>query len=623
MIRRRSRLVAAAAAVAMVLASTTLPSAASAARPAPAAAPAQDAGAWLTLGTGDRVQVRPGAKPGRDLVIRPASGRERVRFTRVHRQGRVLLLPADQATAVWSGRSDPAAFDITALLGTPAPAAAVTPPAVADLVPLTIKVLDHDGRPTSAWMSTLDDVAREGSFAPYDASGTAVVQVPRGAYFLNAQIDTARPGGSLRTLISEPALVVDGPTTVTLDARDGRQTGMTVDNPTAVPGEIAVIFERTTDDGRTLGYSAHARDFTGLLVRPSRTTAVPGAFSYSVAGRLARPDGSGGFAGSPYLYHLQWIEPDRVPAVPIRHIPDDNLAVIRAELASTGPGRVGRKDYLVSGTLPFSITELYIPDTPWLSAIEEFGGPVTGEPESTIYSGERFFAPRATGVERWNVGVFGPSFPRPWPWSWTRAVRTGDTIDVELPLHTDQGLRREGRSATAWAATELYRNGRRIGTSSEAGTGAFQVPAGDAEYRLVARATRSSVAVSTDVTVQWRFRSRRTGDTPVRLPLAAVRFTPALDLHNRAPAKRWFDVPVQVQWQDGATHERLRFLWVEASFDGGRRWQPVRLTGSGEQRIASIRHPAGAEHVSLRATAVDAAGNRVEQTVLRAYLLDR
>ncbi|MEU4620121.1 hypothetical protein AB0G04_09065 [Actinoplanes sp. NPDC023801] len=608
MSRRHSRSFPTAVAAAVAVATIGAP-------PAPASAvPPPAPGGSVTLPTGDRVLLRPGARPGQDVVVRPAAGREKVRFQRVHRDGRVLVLPADRAVAVWSGAADAAAFDVTSALGQERSAAVRS---AADTVPLTIRVLDHDGRPATTWTSTLDDVDRPASFAPFDASGTAVVQVPRGTYFLNAKIDTVRDGRTLSTHISEPAYVVDGPATVTLDARDGKPTGITVDEPTAVPGEVAVIFERTTNDGRTLGYSGHGPNFEGLLVRPSTTSSA--AFSYAVAGRLARPDGTGGFAGSPYLYHLQWVEPGRIPAEPIRHVPDAGLAEVRAELSATTPGRIGRKDYLVSGKLPFTIRELYIPATPWLSAVEEFDGPVTGTPVSTVYSGERYFEANTTGAERWNSAVFGPSFPSPWPWSWTRAVRTGNTIDVELPLFTDQGLRREGRSATTSASTTLHRDGILVGSSAEAGKGSFTVPAAAGRYQLAARATRQS-AVSPEVDVRWRFRSAA-ATAASRLPLAAVRFTPRLDADNRAPGGCRFEVPLQVQWQHEAAHGTVRSLSVQASYDDGRTWQNATLRGSGEQRTAVLNHPHTARHVSLRATVVDSDGNRVDQTVKRAYLL--
>ena len=50
-------------------------------------------------------------------------------------------------------------------------------------------------------------------------------------------------------------------------------------------------------------------------------------------------------------------------------------------------------------------------------------------------------------------------------------------------------------------------------------------------------------------------------------------------------------------------------------------WKTAPVSGGGGKRIASVTHPAGDGHVSLRATATDSNGGKVEQTIIRAYLL--
>jgi hypothetical protein len=57
------------------------------------------------------------------------------------------------------------------------------------------------------------------------------------------------------------------------------------------------------------------------------------------------------------------------------------------------------------------------------------------------------------------------------------------------------------------------------------------------------------------------------------------------------------------------------------SYDDGATWAAVPVKPSREGWIATVRHPSGAGFVSLRATAVDSAGNTVTQTVVHAYRL--
>ena len=101
----------------------------------------------------------------------------------------------------------------------------------------------------------------------------------------------------------------------------------------------------------------------------------------------------------------------------------------------------------------------------------------------------------------------------------------------------------------------------------------------------------------------------------------AVRFAPKLDLHNSAPAGRSFELPVRVEQQPGAPRAKARTVTVEVSYDGGRSWTKAKVRQQGKGWTAQLRHPRGAEYVSLRATATDSAGNTVTQRVIQAYRL--
>ncbi|MBN6054071.1 hypothetical protein JYK22_19170, partial [Nonomuraea sp. RK-328] len=120
--------------------------------------------------------------------------------------------------------------------------------------------------------------------------------------------------------------------------------------------------------------------------------------------------------------------------------------------------------------------------------------------------------------------------------------------------------------------------------------------------------------LSTRVSAAWTFRSGTVGAL-TRLPVSVVTFAPALDAANAAPAGRPFTVPVSVRDLPGSGAGRPRGLTVEVSYDDGATWAAARVVGG----RAILRHPAGDGFVSLRARAVDDAGNAAEQTVIRAY----
>ena len=60
-------------------------------------------------------------------------------------------------------------------------------------------------------------------------------------------------------------------------------------------------------------------------------------------------------------------------------------------------------------------------------------------------------------------------------------------------------------------------------------------------------------------------------------------------------------------------------LTVDASADGGRTWQPARVsTGGPRGHLAEISRPAGADSLDLRARFTDDRGNAVDQTIYDA-----
>lgn len=79
----------------------------------------------------------------------------------------------------------------------------------------------------------------------------------------------------------------------------------------------------------------------------------------------------------------------------------------------------------------------------------------------------------------------------------------------------------------------------------------------------------------------------------------AVKFTPAVDGHNRASRLSAL-VPLSVDHHTGIA---------------------APLVGGNGRRFAVLSHPQGATSVSLRASARDTAGNSVTQTVVDAFLL--
>ncbi len=216
----------------------------------------------------------------------------------------------------------------------------------------------------------------------------------------------------------------------------------------------------------------------------------------------------------------------------------------------------------------------------------------------------------------WGKAVTGPNLNagrQAGNGSWVS--RTGDKIDVAIPLYSDASG--NGMTyASGVGQTSLYRDGTLHSKVDVPGEAVFDVPPGAAEYRLMTRVQNDSDwPLSTDVSAAWTFRS---GHGDQVLPLLSIGFDPKVDFVNHAPGGKAFSFPVTVARQAGSGTAAVRSLTVDVSYDDGATWTPANVTRHGTKWTVSLRHPKSG-FVSLRAKAADARGNRVEQTIVRAY----
>ncbi len=486
---------------------------------------------------------------------------------------------------------------------------------------LRVRMLDRHGRPTpnyDLWFVSLD---RPVDYRPYDPSGSVTVRLPKGRYFLAALVGT-RVGPDEWSLdltdITEPTIQVSRAGTMALDARRGRPVGVTVDRSEARPLVAEIDAERVANWG-AVGYSLYTHDFVGVYAAPSTTAAPAGRFTFQVAALQARPGRNSDFAGSPYLYHVAWSADRRVPADLVRRAPDRGLAVTTATLAAASDSRLGYKEGYLPVTLPATLTEYYSPGLSWYQSLAELDA--SGNPATVQFGADGVFpvAGRAA-PQRWNLPVFGPAFPAG---GWPFVGRDGDALVADLALFSDAAPDHFGYSSTASGSTRLFRDGQLIQQEPYEGGIYATVPAEPATYRLETEATRTVSPLSTRLSAAWTFRSGHASDEDgAPLPVAVLRFAPPVDQLGRPPAgQRVLPVPVYLQRQTGGGFGPLASISVQASFDDGASWQSVSVLGSGDRRTAMIHQPARGGFVSLRATASDPAGDTVEQTIIRAYVL--
>ncbi|MFI7636064.1 S8 family serine peptidase [Nonomuraea sp. NPDC049400] len=485
---------------------------------------------------------------------------------------------------------------------------------------LTLKFTGRNGRPATQSFTTLYPLDTDQVPIDLEApEGPVTLRLPKGRW----QIRTTIRDDQSRTLLVHPGLDLDRSQAVEADARLGRPISLTLPRADAVSLQTEIVYQYQLADGasRSWGWLGGSYDgtFTAQL-GPAR--AYPGVRT-KVAGRWAAAR-----IGSPYAYHLAWFHPGGMVNGFERRVVQRDLAAIHTDYARHLPDAEARaysrawpRDGAVFAFLmptifstPFKQVEYVNTDDGirWQRFLFEYGSDGRlnrfDSPFAVYRSGKTY-------TELWNRGVFSPALP------WTGAEhldgvsRTGDVISTDLLMYGD-GRGSLGSSTRSTQRTALYRDGTLVGEQPETRTN-FTVPAREAAYRLVVESERGTPAtLSTRVSGVWTFRSGHVADdTPTRLPVSVVRFSPALDAENSAPSGRRFTVPVIVQPLEASTARPVRRLSVEVSYDDGATWTKAAIHGA----AAILRHPAGDGFVSLRARAVDQAGSTAEQTIIRAY----
>ncbi len=473
---------------------------------------------------------------------------------------------------------------------------------------LDLTVLDRDGKVAKDPYVFL--MRHDGQPAVGDTfeTGEISLRLPKAGYFMEVRVDDEADSPGFVSFY-EPAVEMDGDRALVLDARTAVPFDVSVDVPDAEIGSVEVRATMRAEDGSELAIITGATSAEDMYFAPSQTTHE--TFEFTLRTEHARPDGNGGYANSPYAIHLSRTEKRGVPDELTYEVSTDELAKVTSVHTDVGAGVTGQRE-LVSGTLPFTLTEYYTPGVRWdsvlwLSRSAEENGAFAGQLSHT-----EVFEPGDNGTRWWNTPVFGPAFPRTAVSPW--AGREGNLVWVDAPLHSESAPGSSGFFAAS-GSTKLYRDGDLYDESDQAGFGYFEVPEEAGEYRLVAEADASDVtSVSRVVKAEWIFRSQHE-ETSAPLPLLAVRFAPELGEDHAARAGEELRIPVWVERNGSDETPELASLSVEVSFDGGRSWEAVPY----EEGAVTVTAPEGTRDVSLRAVAKDVDGNDVKQTIVGAY----
>ncbi|KAB1916445.1 S8 family serine peptidase [Micromonospora sp. AMSO31t] len=506
---------------------------------------------------------------------------------------------------------------------------------------LNLKLVGPDGgapTPEQGWVTLLTDLDRQ-TVLVLDNPAVTTYRVRAGRYLVQTYLLTGDSDVPNITSLVRPSLDLTTDQALTVDARRAKPVAVSVPNPKATAVHQEFGWTIRTEQPQIWGSNDPFGVVMGIPLDHVRTAQVgsgrtPGFVSYvnGIWGRVAE-DGS--LHNSPYVYRVYLYEPQRMMTGLTRRLRAGDFATVRSRISADvagvpvartavahAPGNspVYRDERNIPPSftydVPSTITEYYNQDKKavWQSTSSQLRYTYYESPWTS-------FKPGRTYPVAWANGVAGPVFPEP-NFGQQYATRYwGDQIGGPGPLHGDGSGHMGFRHVRGGSvAVNLYRNGVRIGDATET-PWVWNVPAEKGDYRLAATFhSDPEFTLSTVVDAEWTFTSAHVPDGElVKLPLTAIRYTPELDMDNRAPAGRLFAIPLSLDRQVGAAPGRTRTLTVEASFDDGRTWRQLTVKRSGEKGVAWVRNPAGTGFISLRAAATDTSGNTVKQTIIRAY----
>ncbi|MFF5007282.1 S8 family serine peptidase [Streptomyces phaeochromogenes] len=488
---------------------------------------------------------------------------------------------------------------------------------------VTLKFIGRDGNPAKYYSAGLDGVtglAQGKWYSPYDESGTVKVRFPKGGYIFNSavHVDPDDPAKGF-DWVTQPKLSITKKATITVDARTAKPVDITVPDA-AVKSEVATpLYTVGVPDGSN-SYGWWLDSYANFRTAHAGPQITDGTLYQQWGGHWVKPAAEYDTLAGGKLKQLA--------TGYTKHYKASELATVKTGLGASSSGKKGV--IYAWGELPGSTStfapgvQQKLPGTRTLrlstaggvkwkldfeqhGGLDEDGSPIVeavytlGTPQ-TLKAGKSY-------EKTFNTAVFGPRIG-----SGLGIYREGNGIYGYLPLFAD-GKTHVGGSLYSSVTTTLYRNGAKVGSNSDPleGAGVFEVPAGDAAYKLTTSVKRSVkvAAASTRVDASWTFRSKKAD--LAKLPASSIRFDAAVGLDSRVPADKKVSVPVTVQ--GSAAGSNLKSLAVYVSYDYGQTWKKVTVKNG---KIA-VTNPAKGKGISFHAKIADKKGNKSTISIYNAY----
>ena len=498
---------------------------------------------------------------------------------------------------------------------------------------LTVRVLDRTGTPYAGGEASVFNYDTGGSASlQLDADGTGSIRMDRGQYGIFSAVTTPAGEGQPETfaLAGTADIPVTSDTTYVVDARQAKvlQPPTVEKVKTAVIESAISISRHSATRGLSDFYFFTPEQIAAgtVFVQPTTNTSK-GSFETATRWRL-EPTGAIR-SGDPAVYELLYPK-DRFSLPLTPHL--DRRALSRMARVEntfgtfTGAGtQLVERAWSTGGTnigwmsrrpvaVPSKRVELLSADP-----AAEWNQCLSFTPAGTTRLCDRANLPFPVGAKlsrnfgaAIHPGAFAASHT---PTYLFADIGVADAIhDGKLPASAYQSRK-----------LKLYRDGVQVGETGN-GSAYFQIPNGSGRFRLEQTWSldAANYPVSSQASTVWNFNSapppdptKANGTTPAWLRIG---YEPQVDGYGRAAAWRTLPLELQVDHLDGSTASRVTGARMSYSTDGGKRWTPALVLPIGGKYRAIIPpwDVLPGKSLSLKASATDAAGGSIEQTVIGA-----
>jgi subtilisin family serine protease len=369
-----------------------------------------------------------------------------------------------------------------------------------------------------------------------------------------------------------------------------------------------------------------------------------------------------------HLYHLRYVHEDPSLPDPRQQVDPGDLVSVESRYHTDQPGWTQQmvalaftpREQVVAGLLyrawaPLAATEHLLPGEHlrWHREAQQMGPPHNFVGEG-LMAREMFLPGDVREPETWfqspvRTGAVDLPAETRWTSEMCSFCRQGDRFRPGVwyldsdPRHYRRSLLLEG------TGYRMFADDKEIPNAGSAFVPSFVLGPEPATYRLEMHGLQPGVpqlrTLAPRIDTTWTFHSARPegdsapdgyscpfggGDGCAFQPLLQLDYQLGLDLLNRAPAGAPHMFQVTAAPHSGTDSELERpvpWPWLELwySTDEGATWREASIVPSGRSSFqVTVDHPPLAEtggFVWLRADARDTAGNRVEQTIERAYRL--